>query len=208
VADLFAQRVYRPDVAPVRPASRFDSFPDDDPLGGHAPIRFTGSGEQRRGRGTIMAIAAVAALVLIGGGFAIAGALRGNGPTPGGTPVANASSQAAQSSSQAAQTTRNTPSASAGSGAPTGLTLQDNGTSIKVTWKDPAGGQVPFVVAGGKGTDLAVLNTTHDTTYTLNGVNTAFDYCFTVAAVYSAQRVVPSQLACTHRASSAPSRSR
>src|SRR5207247_2276889 len=46
------------------------------------------------------------------------------------------------------------------------------------------------------------------TSYTLNGLNPAVDYCFLVAAVYSADHPVPSNLVCTQRAKPSASASR
>ncbi|MBN1173975.1 MAG: fibronectin type III domain-containing protein [Micromonosporaceae bacterium] len=84
---------------------------------------------------------------------------------------------------------------------PTDLQLKDNGTSITVTWRDPAAGQVPFIVAGGPGTDLRTQRTTRETTFTLNGLNPRLNYCFTVAAVYDVNHVAVSDLVCTRRSS-------
>jgi hypothetical protein len=89
------------------------------------------------------------------------------------------------------------------------LRLRDDGGSLTLDWTDPSGGGAPFVITGNRaGQAQSTLHTVPSgtTTYTLNGLDTRIDWCFAVAAVYSAQRTVLSNLACTHRqdASSAP----
>jgi hypothetical protein len=85
---------------------------------------------------------------------------------------------------------------------PGDLRLRDDGTAITLTWTDPSGGTVPFLVAGGRADKVpSPLQSVPSglTTYTLNGLNPAVDYCFLVAAVYSADHPVPSNLVCTQR---------
>ena len=87
---------------------------------------------------------------------------------------------------------------------PTGVTLKDDGGSITLTWLDPSDGQVPFIVAGGRlGALSAPLETVPAgrTTSTIYGLNDRYDYCFTVAAVWSSDMIVPSMRTCTHRLS-------
>ncbi len=87
---------------------------------------------------------------------------------------------------------------------PTGVTLEDEGGSITLTWLDPGDGQVPFIVAGARvGALSAPLETVPAgrTTSTIYGLNDRYDYCFTVAAVWSSDMIVPSMRTCTHRLS-------
>jgi hypothetical protein len=87
-------------------------------------------------------------------------------------------------------------------GAPTGLQLRDQATSITLTWTDPSQGTVSFIVAGGQdGAGIRPLHTLLPgaTTHTVHGLNPRLDYCFTVAAVYDTNRVAISDLACTRR---------
>jgi hypothetical protein len=82
------------------------------------------------------------------------------------------------------------------------LRLRDDGTSLTLEWTDPSGGAAPFVITGSRaGQGQSTLHTVSSgtTRYTLNGLDTRSDWCFAVAAVYSAQRTVLSELACTHR---------
>lgn len=88
-------------------------------------------------------------------------------------------------------------------GAPPGdLRLRDDATTITITWTDPSGGAVPFVVAGGRaGQTLGAMATVDpgQTTYTVNGLNARVDYCFTVLAVYSTDEYATSGQVCTSR---------
>ncbi|SCE94480.1 Fibronectin type III domain-containing protein [Micromonospora viridifaciens] len=89
------------------------------------------------------------------------------------------------------------------SGPPPGdLRLQDDSTTITVTWTDPTDGGVPFVVAGGRaGQKLGVMATVDAgaTRYTVNGLSPKLDYCFTVLAVYSTDTYATSGQVCTDR---------
>ncbi|PWU54618.1 hypothetical protein DLE60_29550, partial [Micromonospora globispora] len=95
-------------------------------------------------------------------------------------------------------------------GAPPGdLRLRDDTTTITITWTDPTGGGVPFMVAGGRaGQKLGVMATVDpgQTSYTVNGLNGKLDYCFTVLAVYSTDAFATSGQVCTDREGSATPR--
>lgn len=85
---------------------------------------------------------------------------------------------------------------------PGDLRLRDNSTTITLTWTDPSGGAVPFMVAAGRaGQALGVLATVDpgSTSYTVNGLNSRVDHCFTVLAVYSTDRFATSGQVCTAR---------
>jgi hypothetical protein len=90
-------------------------------------------------------------------------------------------------------------------GAPTNVKLTDKGTSVTVTWTDPTDGTAPFAVLGSpEGTQLLLLGSADPgtTSYTQNGVNAAVDYCYVVAAFYSASGeniAAKSPQVCTHR---------
>ena len=85
------------------------------------------------------------------------------------------------------------------------MKLVDNGGSVTLTWADPSDGQVPFIVAGGRdGTPSAPVRDARPagtTTITIYGLNTDFNYCYTVAAVWSAETIMSSSATCTHRLS-------
>ncbi|MFD0967799.1 fibronectin type III domain-containing protein [Plantactinospora endophytica] len=85
---------------------------------------------------------------------------------------------------------------------PTDLKLVDEGTAITISWTDPSGGTVPFVVAAaraGQQTKPMTTLSAGETTYKVNALNPKLDYCFSVLAVYSTNEFAPSDLACTKR---------
>lgn len=85
---------------------------------------------------------------------------------------------------------------------PGDLKLRDNSTTITLTWTDPSGGAVPFMVAAGRaGQALGVMATVDPgrTSYTVNGLNSRVDHCFTVLAVYSTDSFATSGQVCTAR---------
>jgi hypothetical protein len=90
-----------------------------------------------------------------------------------------------------------------GPGLPPGqVTLKDLGTSVTLTWLDPSSGQIPFIVAGGRSDapeSPIVTVPAGRTTQTIYGLNPRFDYCFTVAAVWSTDQIQASPPACTKR---------
>jgi hypothetical protein len=88
--------------------------------------------------------------------------------------------------------------------APTGLRLRDDGGSVTLRWNDPSAGLVPFIVTGGRiGATPAPLDSVPSgrTTSTIYGLNARFDYCFTVAAVWSPDEIASSIRTCTDRLS-------
>jgi hypothetical protein len=85
---------------------------------------------------------------------------------------------------------------------PGDLALRDDSTTITLTWTDPTGGAVPFMVAAGRaGQPLGVFATVDPgrTSYTVNGLNPRVDHCFTVLAVYSTDSFATSGQVCTAR---------
>ncbi len=85
---------------------------------------------------------------------------------------------------------------------PGDLKLRDDSTTITLTWTDPTGGAVPFMVAAGRaGQALGVMATVDPgrTSYTVNGLNSRVDHCFTVLAVYSTDSFATSGQVCTAR---------
>ncbi|MFI5896596.1 tetratricopeptide repeat protein [Actinoplanes sp. NPDC051513] len=85
---------------------------------------------------------------------------------------------------------------------PTNVALQDAGTRIKVTWKDPANGSVSFLVAMAQpGQQLKPVGTLGpgQTSYEMNALNPSLNYCFAVVAVYRNNKFATSQQACTDR---------
>jgi hypothetical protein len=85
---------------------------------------------------------------------------------------------------------------------PADVTLDDEGATIKLTWSDPSGGTLPFIVSGGRSGQEAQPYpplARGATSFTVNGLDAAVDYCFTVVAVYSTDQFAPSDLVCTKR---------
>lgn len=90
---------------------------------------------------------------------------------------------------------------------PGDLKLRDDVVTITLTWTDPSGGAVPFMVAGGRaGLALGVMATVEPgrTSHTVNGLSSRVDYCFTVLAVYSTASFATSSQVCTNRERSTP----
>jgi hypothetical protein len=97
-----------------------------------------------------------------------------------------------------------TPPAPVVSPSPANVAIQDNGGSVTVTWVDPSGGKVPFIVAGGRdGATSSPLETVPPgvTKATFHGLNIHFNYCYTVTAVWSSEMIAPSIRTCTRRLS-------
>ena len=85
-------------------------------------------------------------------------------------------------------------------GAPTNVGLTDNATSVTLTWADPTGGTVQFLVAGTgpNGEKLKAQNVPAGlTTATFSRLDPSKHYCFVVAAVYNVNRVPPAAPVCT-----------
>ncbi|TDB71742.1 hypothetical protein E1165_22135 [Micromonospora sp. KC723] len=144
---------------------------------------------ERRGRSRVVVAVVVGVLVVAVAGLVGAVALGGDAATPG--PVDDPS-----------------PAAPRATGAPPGnLTLRDDETSVTINWSDPTSGGVPFMVAGGRaGKSLGVMATVDpgQTSYTVNGLSAAVDYCFTVLAVYSTDAFATSGQVCTDRERRSP----
>ncbi|WP_408630659.1 hypothetical protein [Micromonospora echinaurantiaca] len=138
------------------------------------------------GRSRTTVVVAVAAAVVAVAAVAGVGALvLGRDASPPADPVPSASAEA-----------------TAAGPPPTDLKLRDDTATITLTWTDPAGGAVPFMVAGGRtGQALGVMASVDpgQTTYTVNGLNSRVDYCFTVLAVYSTDSFATSGQVCTDR---------
>jgi hypothetical protein len=97
-----------------------------------------------------------------------------------------------------------TPSPTLAAIPPMEVALADAGGSVTLTWRDPTGGRVPFLVTGGRvGTGARPLESipAGRTRSIVYGLNNKFDYCFIVSAIYSATLIAPSIRICTHRLS-------
>jgi hypothetical protein len=149
---------------------------------------------RRPGRGTVLLVVSLTLVLVIGGALAALQLLLPEGGLSAPGPVTGQSGSA-------------TPTAS-GPPAPTGIRLTDEGGTLIVSWVDPSNGIVPFVVSGARqGYALSAIETVPagQTSTTIYGLNVNYDYCFTVAAVWSADIVRESIRACTHRILPTPS---
>jgi hypothetical protein len=85
---------------------------------------------------------------------------------------------------------------------PGNVKVRDNGDHATVTWTDPTGGTVPFLVSGGRAGQQSHVYATvpaGTTSYPVNALNVNYDYCFVVIAIYSTDDLVTSDLVCTRR---------
>lgn len=96
-----------------------------------------------------------------------------------------------------------TPTDAPTSPAPAGVRIvEDGGGTVTLTWTDPSPGTVPFLVSGAREGDALVAIQSvppGETTATIYGLNVNFNYCFSVAAVWSAEVVRESVATCTRR---------
>jgi len=185
-------------VAPVQPSYQYEPAPDvwhERPSIERRPRGHGGGLALVGGLGAVVLVAAVVvALQLFGSSDNTRSAVPPPASATSDTPDATAPSSGAA-----------TPSPSPGRPpAPGDVKLVDNGGSITLTWTDPSSGQVPFIVAGGRdGTPSAPVQSLEPghTTTTINGLRTDVNYCYTVAAVWSADTIMLSPRTCTHRLS-------
>jgi hypothetical protein len=87
-------------------------------------------------------------------------------------------------------------------GAPRDVRLTDRGTSVTLTWADPSGGVVPFLVIGSgpAGEKLETRQVDQGgTSVTYGGLERDRNYCFVVGAVYAVDRVATATEVCTRR---------
>jgi hypothetical protein len=91
------------------------------------------------------------------------------------------------------------------------LTLDDRGATVNLSWTDPSGGRVPFVVSYGRAdgpADRTERVAAGTTTVVVSQLDPALDYCFTVEGGDPAAGVAPSPNVCTNRAQPGASPSR
>jgi hypothetical protein len=219
------QRVYQPagepeiPLAPVGPIAKhglaIDPFARTAPPVESLPERphFEGPHYEEAHRSrtplivlAVVAVAAVAAAAVVA--VLAFGSSAQTGPLAGPTPAASSGpSQAAGGGSSQVPSSGSSPAGAA----PTDVKIRDNGDSVTLTWTDPSGGTVPFLVEAGKaGTQLSryAALPPGQPTYTVIGLHPKLDYCFTIVAVYGTDLVAPSNLVCTQRGHTSPSPSR
>ncbi len=165
-------------------------FPAELPPGA-PPRRRSGTG-----RGLVLALVVV---LLLGAAVTVVVLLTRDRGKPAAAPSATATATASASPSGSAASGGPTLT---GYGAPGDVKLRDNGDHATLTWTDPSGGTVPFIVNGGRsGQQLHSYGTlpAGTTNYPVSGLNVNYDYCFVIVAVYTATDLVTSDLVCTHR---------
>ena len=158
-----------------------------NPQAGHEPSGEVHAAPRRR-RGALLTVLIV---LLVAGGLGAGGALwlrRGAG-SPGVGPSATASADPGTVTGPAHKP-------------PADVKLRDSGDHATLTWTDPTGGTVPFLISVGRSGQHQLPYATvaaGTTSYPINGLNVNYDYCFVVIAVYSANDLVTSELVCTRR---------
>ncbi|BCJ55365.1 hypothetical protein Asp14428_68400 [Actinoplanes sp. NBRC 14428] len=113
-------------------------------------------------------------------------------------PPAAATSPAQGSAATAAPS----PEVSVDALAPIGVKLRDNRDSVSLTWRYPKGSEGPVLISGGReGQEQRAFQQlpAGTTDYVVYGLNERLDYCFTVAVVYTVDKVAASRPACTNR---------
>ncbi|SCL52475.1 tetratricopeptide repeat protein [Micromonospora yangpuensis] len=95
------------------------------------------------------------------------------------------------------------PAPAATPGTPPGsVVLRDNRNDVLLRWRYPAGAEGPVVVAGGPtGQDPRAFTElpAGTETYTVYGLDRDVDFCFTVAVVWSTEKIGRSRPVCTER---------
>ncbi|GGQ55269.1 fibronectin type III domain-containing protein [Couchioplanes azureus] len=86
--------------------------------------------------------------------------------------------------------------------APIDVKLRDNRDSVSLTWRYPPGSEGPVLISGGRrGQEQRAFQQlpAGTTDYVVYGLNEQNDYCFTVAVVYTVDKVAASPAVCTAR---------
>jgi hypothetical protein len=174
----FASSYGSPAVGGNSPSTPYDLRGPNDPAGGSGAYQKRGLGLFAVIAAVLAAIIAVAALVFVLANRSGGGSGDQNVPSLGGGP------------------------------SPSDVRLRDSGTKIEVTWQDPSGGTVSFLVAmGHPGEQLKPVATLGpgQTSYEMGALNPNLNYCFAVLAVYRNNQFATSAESCTSRASGVPS---
>jgi hypothetical protein len=154
---------------------------------------------RRRGHSGGMAlVGGLGAAILVAAAVIAVQLFRPSGNTPDSAPPPNPANTAVIDAAPTPSPTQ------AALPAPTDVRIVDNGGSVTLTWADPSNGRVPFIVAGGRDDTTSVPVITLDpghTTTTIYGLRTDANYCYTVAAVWSADAIMTSPRTCTQRLS-------
>ena len=89
-----------------------------------------------------------------------------------------------------------------GGPAPSDVRVRDRGTSVEISWTDPAQGRTSTIISGGHpGELLKPMGEVGpgETSFRLRGLNDQLSYCFSVVAVYGTDSFAPSPQVCVTR---------
>jgi hypothetical protein len=149
-----------------------------------------------------MALIAVLVVgILVAGAIVVAMLVRNGNDDPSGAPPPPVASVPAASGPTSTSPSPS-PSPSAVSGAPVNVKLRDNRDSVSLTWSYPKDSEGPVLISGGRaGQEQRAFQQlpAGTTDYVVYGLNNTQDYCFTVAVVYTVDRVAASKPLCTNR---------
>jgi hypothetical protein len=147
----------------------------------------------------------LAAALVAGVGVAaaiVAATLPRSDPAPKTAPPA-ASTSAPAGSASAPAPSPSAPTGGGGSdGAPTELKLRDNHDAVVISWVYPKEADGPVLISGGRaGQERKVFQRMPpgSSDYIAYGLNDRLDYCFSVAVVYSSDRLASTDPICTDR---------
>jgi hypothetical protein len=86
--------------------------------------------------------------------------------------------------------------------APVDVRLRDRRDSVALTWRYPKGSEGPVLISGGRaGQEQRAFQQlpAGTTDYVVYGLNEQNNYCFSVAVVYTVDKVAASRPVCTDR---------
>lgn len=200
-APIAAETVAVPYAPPPPPAEYAPASPPERPATGGYGTTIEGdiweTGEatvrvRRPGNAGVVLVASLGTVILVVAVVVALALLRPSEPAP---------PQAGETSSPV--TPSPAPTAAPTSPAPTGVRIVDDaGGTVTLAWVDPSEGVAPFVVSGAREGHAPVAIVTvpaGETTTTIYGLNVNFNYCFTVAAVWSGDLIQESSRTCTAR---------
>ena len=127
---------------------------------------------------------------------------RGDETPPAAAPATATSAPAVTASGRPTPSPSGPTGAGGSDGAPTGLKLRDNRDAVVISWVYPKGADGPVLISGGRaGQERKVFQQMPpgSADYIAYGLNDRLDYCFSVAVVYSSDRVAATDPVCTDR---------
>lgn len=190
----FTERPADPEPEPMpihRPQPHIETAPPPSPVFTAPPSVIV----ERRGRGAVV-LAAGAALVAVLAAVFVVMLILGR-PSGSGGPAPLTESPVVESPAER--------------GPATDVTLSDHGGSVTLRWTDPAHEQAGFAVKMGATKETLTLVTGNlgaTPTFTITGLNSKYNYCFSVVTIYSGSELRDSEVVCTTRGKAAPTRSR